>query len=77
VGIKLLCPFQKLNPCHPRHPLIAQQQGHRLLPRLQLLQSVQRCLSASRSHHTVFGSVLASEVLNNRFQNADIIIYRY
>ena len=47
-------PLQELDARHARHALVAQQQRHRLLARLQLRQRIQRRLSAGRAHHPVF-----------------------
>jgi hypothetical protein len=76
LGIKLACPLQKIHAGHAGHSLVAQQQRHRLLARLQLGQGVQRGLSAGRAHHPVSGSIFPPQVLHHRFQNACVVVYR-
>ena len=76
LGIDLPRTLQEIHARHARHPLVAQNQRHRLLACLHLGQSVQRRLAAGRPHHAVFRSILTAQVLDNCLQNTYVVVDR-
>ena len=61
--------LQKLDAIHARHALVGQQQGHAVIPHLQLLQQIQRAFRRIAANHPVFGAIFRTQIALDRPQN--------
>ncbi len=67
--------LQKFHSVHAWHALVGQQQGHAVIPHLQLLQQIERALGRIASDHPVFSAVLRTQIALDRPQNIRIVIH--
>src|SRR5579863_4757238 len=67
--------LQKLDPIHPWHALIGEQQSHVVAAQLQLLQKLKSLLGRIAADHAILGAILRTEITLDRPQNIGIIVH--
>ena len=76
VRIELAGAFEQFDAAHAGHALVAEKEGNGLFSCFDLGKGVESGLPAGGAHHPVFSSIMAPEVLHNRFQDVHVIVYR-
>ena len=74
VGIDVARPLQQLHAGDARHALVADDQRHRFVARLQLGQRVERGLPAGSAHHPVSIAILPTQVLHHGLKDTYVVV---
>ena len=68
--------LQQLDPRHPGHALVGDDEGDRAVSQCQLRQQLQCLGTGGRAHHLVVGAVARTQVARDRTRYARIVIDR-